>query len=90
MRSRVIFLAKLSCRAEIGYSTIAPKGILGLLGLGMVLRIAFHKEFSHLPGSLGHLADSNSIPQNHLTIFHSSPIATIQQTFLFFTLRAAL
>ena len=33
-----------------------------LLCLEMVLRIAFHKEFSHLPRGLGHIANSSSIP----------------------------
>ena len=41
-----------------------------LLVLGMVVRIVFHSEFSHLSGGLGHFADSNSIPQNQQTIFH--------------------
>ena len=31
-------------------------------GLKLVLRIAFHTEFSHLPGGLEHFVDSNSIP----------------------------
>ena len=50
----------------------------------MVLRVAFHEEFSHLPGGLGHFADSNSIPQNQSarTILHASPIAPVQQSFL--------
>ena len=46
----------------------------------MVRRIAFQKEFFHLPGDLEHFADSGSIPQNQTTIFHPNLIATAQQT----------
>ena len=52
------------------------------LDLWMVLQIAFREEFSHLPGGLGHCADSNSIPKKHPTIFHPSLIATRHRTFL--------
>ena len=52
------------------------------LAVGMVLRIGFRREFSHLPGGLQHFADSNSIPLNQPTTFHPSPIATVQQTSL--------
>ena len=48
----------------------------------MVRRTVFRVEFSHLPGGLGHFADSNSIPWNQPTIFHPDLIATILQTYL--------
>ena len=48
----------------------------------MVLRITFHKEFSHLLGGLEHFADSNSIPWNPPTIHCPDLIATAQQTSL--------
>ena len=43
------------------------------------LRIAFHKNLSHLPGGLGHFADDNSITQNQPPIVYPSLIATVQQ-----------
>ena len=51
----------------------------------MVHRIAFREEFSRLPGGLEHVADGNCIPKNQTAIFHSSLIATIQQTFLVYS-----
>ena len=45
----------------------------------MVLRIVFHKVFSHLPRGLEHFADGNSIPYNQSTIFHPDQIATVLQ-----------
>ena len=48
----------------------------------MVPRIAFHKEFPHLPRGLGHFADNNSTPENQPTTFHPSLIATIQRMLL--------
>ena len=41
-----------------------------LLALWMILQIVFHTEFSHQPGSLGRLADRNSIPWSQTTTFH--------------------
>ena len=43
----------------------------------MVLQIVFRKEFSSLPGGLGHFADSNSIPQNLTTTFYPVLIVAI-------------
>ena len=43
----------------------------------MIVQIAVRKVVSHLPGGLGHFADSNSIPQNQPTIFHEILIAAI-------------
>ena len=43
----------------------------------MVVQTVIHKESSHLPGSLGHFADSNSIPQNLTTTYHPIVIAMI-------------
>ena len=48
----------------------------------MVLQIAVHKVFSHLPGGLGDFSDNNSLLFNHPTIFHPSLISTIQQQIL--------
>ena len=50
------------------YSTNQPKGILGPLN-GSPNRLSYG-VFSYMPESLGHFADSNSIPQNQPTIFH--------------------
>ena len=48
----------------------------------MVLRIVFRKVSSRLSGGLGHLADSNNIPQNQPTIFCRSLIVIILLMFL--------
>ena len=40
------------------------------LALAMILHIVFRTEFSLLPRSLGHFADSNTIPKNQPTMFH--------------------
>ena len=46
------------------------------LVLWMILHIAFHKEFSRLPGGLRHFADSSGIPLNRPTFFSSKPDCT--------------
>ena len=56
----------------------------------MVRRIAFHRVSSHQTRGLEHFADRCNIPWNLPTIFHPSLTATMQQTFLLFTLRTAL
>ena len=83
------FLAKFSCQIGEALAGLVQKSDntqplhpKEIWDLKMVPRIAFHKEFSHLPGGLGHFAESNSIPQIQPTIFHPSLIATKQQTFL--------
>ena len=48
----------------------------------MVLQIVFLTEFSHLPGGLGHFADSSSTPQNQTTIFHPILIVAILLMYL--------
>ena len=48
----------------------------------MVLQIVFRMAFSHLPGGLGHFADSNSIPQSLTTTFHLVLTVAIQLTYL--------
>ena len=48
----------------------------------MALRITFHREFSHLTRALEHCADSNSIPQDQLTIFHPNPSVIVLVLFL--------
>ena len=76
---RGIFQVKLSCQIGGAWTgllqksdNIQPLHQKESLGLYMVLRIAFHEGFSHLPGRLGHFADNNSIPWNQPTIFHFS------------------
>ena len=59
------------------FSTGAPNGFI------------VHMEFSRLPGDLGHVADSNNIPQNLTTTYHPVQIAIIQLMFPFFTRRVA-
>ena len=77
------FLIDLSLKSD----DIQPLLQEELLALRMVLQIVFHTEFSHLPGSLGHFADSNSIPWNQTTIFHPILIEAILLTY--FTRRTA-
>ena len=62
--------------AEIGdFQPLRQKGLTW--PSKMVVQIAVRKVVSHLPGGLGHFADSNSIPQNQPTIFHEILIAAI-------------
>ena len=78
------FLAKLSCQIgevlidlALEWGGVQPwprKGIIGPLNGSPK---PCQTEFSRLPGGLGHFADSNSIPQNQPTIFHSILIVTV-------------
>ena len=45
---------------------------------GKILKIFVHFEISPLPGGLGHLEDSNSIPWNLTITFHPIQIAIIR------------
>ena len=73
--ARGIFQVKLSYQIGGALAGLLKKsdGIQPLqqtewLGLEMVLRVAFHKVFSRLPGGLQHLADSNSTQENQPAI----------------------
>ena len=68
---------------------IQPLLQMELLDLWMVLRIAFHEEFSNLEGGLGHFTDSNSIPKNQTTTSHPNLTVITHRTFLLFTLITA-
>ena len=56
----------------------------------MVLRIAFDKMFSRLPGGLEHLADGNSTPWSQPTIRYPDRTAESTADVPSFVLRTAL
>ena len=71
------FLVKLSFQIDevlpdhvLRLGDIQPMLQMELWSLGMILRMAFRKEFSRPLGGLERFADSNSIPYNRTTIVH--------------------
>ena len=97
MHNQDIFLVKLflpnwwsldwSFGEDGWYSTIAPKGIIGPLH-GSPNRLSY--AVFHLPRGLGHVADSNSIPNNQTHNFSSKPDCNSTADVPSFTLRTAL
>ena len=76
------FQAILSCQIDeflfdlsVKTDDIQPLHQKVLLALCVVLQIVFHTAYSRLPGSLGHFADSNSIPKSLTITFH--PVLTV-------------
>ena len=56
---------------------------------GRIHQIFVHFEISHLPGGLGHLADSNSISKNPTATYHPIQVATVRLMSLLLPRRAA-
>ena len=67
--------------------SIPPVHQMERLDLSKVHQIVVHTEFSRLPGGLGELADSNSIPWDLSTIRYPNWTAVARELS---TLRAAL
>ena len=70
------------CWSSAEMDGILPRSQTESRGLQMILQIAFHEVFSHLPAGSGHFADNSSIPLDQPIIFHPRRIVTVQQMVL--------